>query len=263
MKKLFVSAIVPIFNEEQTLAKVLKTLLENSLIDEVICVNDGSTDGSLEVLETFKNRIRIINLRKNSGKGFALTQGIKGAKGNILVFIDADLTTLTGKHLESLINPVLKKEARVVLGYPTQNEYMPSVFYKLTGERVYYKKDLIPHLARMSETKYGIEIFLNSLFNEKEVKIIPLNRLKGLLKYEKRDSSNAMKEYLREASEIAKEIGRLEGLLPEDKRVIDTFTKATNFNELKKKVAKLYNRSVKQFLEKYVLKYMRNDIFKA
>ena len=261
-KKIVVSAIVPVFNEEQTVSGVIETLLKNPLIDEVICINDGSTDDSLKKLKNFKNRIQIISLRKNKGKGFALAKGIKNANGKIVLFIDADLVNLSDAHLEKLLNPISNKEIKAVLGYPTKNEYFPEIFSKLTGERVYYRKDLIPHLVKMSQTRFGVEVFLNSLFKEKETKKIPLKHLKGLLKYEKRNSSDAIQEYLNEAVEIALEIGRKEGLLPADKKIINKLTKVSNLNELKKTIEKLYNKSIKQFFEKYILKYMRSDFFK-
>jgi len=256
-KKVTISAIVPVFNEEQTVARVVETLLKSPLIDEVISVNDGSTDGSLKILEGFKSKIRIVNLGENKGKGFALAEGIKEARGEIVVFIDADLVNFSDVHLKKLLTPLLRGEARVVLGYPTKNEH--SFTSQLTGERVYYKRDLVPHLTKMSQTRFGIEIFLNSLFKANKVKKVPLKGLKGLFKYEKHDSLTAVTEYLNEAIEIAQEIGRREVLLPADRKIINQLTKISSVDELKKKVGKLYSKSMKQFFEKYIVKYMKSD----
>ena len=66
-KKASVSAIVPAFDEEKNIAKTIKFLLEDSLINEVICVNDGSTDSSFEIINSFKNKIKTINLKENHG----------------------------------------------------------------------------------------------------------------------------------------------------------------------------------------------------
>ncbi|NCO05403.1 MAG: glycosyltransferase, partial [Candidatus Magasanikbacteria bacterium] len=218
-KQKSVSAIVPIFNEEKTVAGVIKALLRSPLIDEVICINDGSTDKTLTILERFKNKIQLINFEKNKGKGYALVEGIKKARGEIIAFIDADLTTLSDSHIETLLKPVLESKFRAVLGYPS-NGWMPDLFSNLTGERAYYKEDLAPRLEEMAKTRFGVEVFLNNLFKEDETKKVPLKQLKGLYKYEKRNSANAFKEYLGEAVEIAQEIGRREGLLPEDYQAI-------------------------------------------
>ena len=109
-----ISAIVPVFNEEKTITNVVKKLLKSHLIDEVICINDGSTDKSLEHLKKFKNKIKLISFDKNQGKGYALVEGIKKANEPIVVFIDADLTNLSQKHIETLLKPILNNKFRAV-----------------------------------------------------------------------------------------------------------------------------------------------------
>jgi glycosyltransferase involved in cell wall biosynthesis len=206
-KRKSVSAIVPVFNEEKTVRKVIETLLNNNLVDEVICINDGSTDTSMEILNHYKEKIEVIDMQKNRGKGFALSVGIKQAKGEIVAFIDADLTNLSDDHISVLLSPILNDEARGIVGYPSS--IRGSLFNPLSnfsGERAYYKKDLISHLDEMAETRFGIEVFLNHLFNKKEIRKIPLQNLKGLFKHKKRGVSNTITEYHGEFSEIIKEI---------------------------------------------------------
>ena len=202
-----VSAIVPMYNEEKTVLKVLNTLLKNELIDEVICINDGSTDTSMDVLNQLKEKVKIIDLQKNYGKGFALSVGIKRAKGDIVAFIDADLTNLSDDHIRELLTPILNNGTRGVVGYPSSAKGITFdlLFSNLTGERVYYKKDLISHIEAIAKTRFGVEVFLNRLFDKKEIKKVPLNNLKGLYKYEKRKPSNALNEYYGEILEVFKE----------------------------------------------------------
>jgi glycosyltransferase involved in cell wall biosynthesis len=251
-----VTAIVPVFNEEKTVAGVVETLSKNSLISEIICVNDCSTDRSLAILKKFKDRIQLINFKKNKGKGHALAAGIKKAKGEIVIFVDADLTNLSDTHIETLLKPILEDNFRAVLGYPS-NGQVPNFTSNLTGERSYYKRDIIPHLKEIAKTRFGVEVFLNNLFRNEETKNVPLKKLRGLYKYEKRDSANAFREYISEAVEIALEIGKREGLLPMDKQIINTLTKITDLNELKDRIRKLQNKDLKQFFEKYFLKYIK------
>ncbi|MEX0587272.1 MAG: glycosyltransferase family 2 protein, partial [Patescibacteria group bacterium] len=78
--KITVSAVVPVFEEEKTIAGVITALLSSPLLDEVIVVNDGSSDSSPEIIKSFEPRIKFINLRKNRGKGFALAKGIRKAQ---------------------------------------------------------------------------------------------------------------------------------------------------------------------------------------
>lgn len=168
-----VSAIVPVFNEEKGAALVIKTLLKTKGLNEIICVNDGSTDKSLEVLKSFGQKIKVIDLKKNRGKGFALASGIKKAKNEILVFIDADLKNLSEEHVRMLFLPLVKTRAKAVIGYSAKKglrKYFPDIFSYLSGERAYYKEDLLPYLDEMAQTRFGVEIFLNGLFKKKEVK---------------------------------------------------------------------------------------------
>jgi len=209
-----VSAIVPVFNEEKTVSRVIDSLLKSSLIDEVICINDGSSDTSIDILNQYKDKIKIVNLRKNHGKGFALSIGIQQAKGEIIAFIDADLTNLSDDHIRELLTPILTGETRGVVGYPSSVK--GKIFNPLSsfaGERAYYKKDLISHVEEIEKTRFGVEVFLNHLFEKKEIKKVPLNNLKGLFKHEKRGPVNTIAEYHGEVSEIIKEVIRQRSFL--------------------------------------------------
>ncbi len=208
-KRKSVSAIVPIYNEEKTISKVIHTLLKNKLIDEVICINDGSTDASMDILNQFKEKIQIVDLQKNRGKGYALSIGIKQAKGEIVVFIDADLTNLSDDHIRELLSPMLDNETRGVVGYPSLIKgKLFNPLLNFSGERAYYKKDLVFHVEEMAETRFGVEVFLNHLFEKNEIKKVPLRNLRGLFKHEKRRPSNTITEYHGELLEIVKEVIR-------------------------------------------------------
>jgi len=90
-----ISIIIPIFNEEKTILKVLKRIHE--VIDDltqiqIIVINDGSTDKTLEILE--KNNLlfdQLISYSKNYGKGNAVKKGLESSKGAYIFFQDADL----------------------------------------------------------------------------------------------------------------------------------------------------------------------------
>jgi len=159
-KPIEVSAIVPIFNEGKTVAKVIEALLKSPLIDEIICVNDGSTDDSLKILKKFEKRIAIINLDKNHGKGFALATGIEKAKGQIVVFIDGDFINLSPWHIEQLLEPIASGKAEAVVGYPVSNKGLPDfLFSSISGQRAYRREDLIPYLKQMESTRLALKFF--------------------------------------------------------------------------------------------------------
>lgn len=85
------SIIVPVFNEAQTIEKVLERLLALSLDKEVIVIDDGSADGTSGKLDVFAPALRILRHESNQGKGAALRTGIAEATGDYISFCDADL----------------------------------------------------------------------------------------------------------------------------------------------------------------------------
>lgn len=93
-----ISAVVPVFNEEESLKAFYKVLVSNlpnlDKAYEIVFVDDGSTDKTLEILkdlEAKNTNIKILSFRKNRGKAEALTSGFKIAKGDFIVTLDADL----------------------------------------------------------------------------------------------------------------------------------------------------------------------------
>lgn len=251
-----VSVIVPCYNEEKTVKKVIETLLKNQWVAEVIAVNDGSTDQSLNILKKFKQQIKLINLTKNYGKGWALAEGIKRAQEELVMFIDADLINLDQKNIADLLKPIINDHYRAVIGIRKKGRLLPAPFARLSGERVYYKKDLLPILDKMRQTRFGVEVLLNNAFENIPVKKITLLKLYGLYKHEKRTAAVAMKEYLDEGVEIAKELARQEKLKAEDLKIIERLKKAASIKELKEIIEKISNLKIRDYLQKYVLKYL-------
>jgi glycosyltransferase involved in cell wall biosynthesis len=116
-----VSIVIPAYNEEKTIEKILKKVLNVKLPleKEIIVVNDGSTDRTREIVEKFikghpNENIRLIN-KKNGGKGSALKLGIKHSTGDIIIIQDADLEYDPNDY-PKLIKPILEGKAKVVYG---------------------------------------------------------------------------------------------------------------------------------------------------
>tara|TARA_B100000315_G_scaffold260719_1_gene324421 strand:- start:14230 stop:15162 length:933 start_codon:yes stop_codon:yes gene_type:complete len=97
MNTLFVSVVIPVYNEKESLPTLLEEIrssLSDSFNYEIICVDDGSTDGSYEYLkEAFNNGSshKVIKFQKNYGKSAALTAGFNRVRGDVVVTLDSDL----------------------------------------------------------------------------------------------------------------------------------------------------------------------------
>ena len=115
------SIIIPVFNEEKTIAKVLKRVSELSIDKvtlEIIVVDDGSTDATVSEIKNSKSKIEnltFIQHEKNLGKGAAVRTGIEASKGDYIVIQDADLE-YDPQDIKRLVKEVLDNRAKVVYG---------------------------------------------------------------------------------------------------------------------------------------------------
>lgn len=109
-----VSVIIPAYNEEDTVATVVEVVKKVSFVDEILVVNDGSSDNT--EAEALKAGARVITHETNKGKGEALHTGYREAECDIIAFIDADIHNLTSKKVESMIMPIL--EGKPILPKP-------------------------------------------------------------------------------------------------------------------------------------------------
>jgi glycosyltransferase involved in cell wall biosynthesis len=113
-----VSVIVPVYNEERTIAAILRKVQEvrlDGLQKEIVVVDDGSTDRTVEQLQRFGDEIRLVRHPKRLGKGAAVRTGFLAATGDILVIQDADLE-YDPQDFPRLVEPLLRGDVDAVLG---------------------------------------------------------------------------------------------------------------------------------------------------
>lgn len=125
LTKPLVSLILPIFNEEEILANNLEKIYATTLqlkdyYWEIILINDGSTDDTEEIVETFSEKhpnVRVFHHLKNQGLGMALQNGFTMSKGDFVITYDVDLT-YSIDYLDVLLSKIIASQAQIVMLSP-------------------------------------------------------------------------------------------------------------------------------------------------
>lgn len=164
-----ISVIIPAFNEEKTVASVVEVVKNVYYIDEIIVVNDGSSDNT--ELEAKKAGATVINHNTNKGKGEALCTGYLEAKCDIIAFIDADIHNLTSSKVDKMLKPILLGKADItktkfsrasgrvteLTAKPLLNYFFPEISFAqpLSGQFA-AKKEALKRIN--FEKDYGVDV---------------------------------------------------------------------------------------------------------
>lgn len=176
-----ISCIIPAYNESARIENILKAASGHPLIDELIVVNDASSDGTSDVVKKYKD-VFLIEHKKNQGKSRAIVSGVKASTGKYLFFLDADLIGLTADNITNLIQPVTSGVADISISL---RKNAPGFYRKIgidfiSGERVFPRELISGHLDEIEKISgYGLETFMNKLIikNNYRIKIVPWNNV--------------------------------------------------------------------------------------
>jgi len=204
--------IICSFNEEKTICDVVKACRLYNEGCEIIVVDDGSKDNTEQLLLNLNKLIEFnyIKLPENRGKSYAMAIGVENASNDTLLFFDADSIGIRKEHFDDLLMPIKENQADMVLGHTAAIviNLKLTPFKAFTGERVLLKKDIMPILDEIRNTRFGIETYINLYFqtHEKRIKYVYLEGLRTLTKYEKTTLFEATRQYFNEGHEIASAI---------------------------------------------------------
>lgn len=157
-----VSCVIPAYNEAPRIAAVLQTVAAHPLIDEVIVVDDGSSDGTAEVAATIPG-VRLIQQNPNRGKSWAVSVGIEAARHELILLLDSDLLGLAPEAISALIDPVRSGRADVSISLRGNAPWLWRLIGLdyISGERVLRRALIGQPQALRALPRFGLEMHLN------------------------------------------------------------------------------------------------------
>lgn len=166
-----VAAIIPAYNEAETVGGVVDIARRATAVDEVLVVDNASDDDT--AASARRRGARVIDC-PTRGKGQAMATGIDATDADYIVFLDADLIGLSPEHVDSLVAAVRERGAAMSLGLFDRGDELNAVFLnvlpKLTGQRAMHR-DLFAQLSPEDIKGYKVEAALNSLCNEQDLPV--------------------------------------------------------------------------------------------
>lgn len=168
-----VSCVICAYNEAERIGDVLSVVQDHPLVDEVIVVDDGSTDDTDDVVRAFQ-RIQLLTQPTNMGKSRALVRGVEATTGQFVMTLDADLQNLTSENITALITPVTSGAVDVSISVRGNS----LTLYKavgldfVSGERVFPRALVAEYAEEIRNlSRFGVESFMNERIIERRLTI--------------------------------------------------------------------------------------------
>jgi len=154
------SVIMPVYNEEATIQEILKQVRAVGAVDEIIIVDDGSTDQTRELLKPEENQpgTIVIYQARNQGKGAAVRTGIDRAAGDIILIQDADLE-YDPRDYPMLIRPIVEGRVKVVYGSRFLGPRKAMMFWHMLGNRLLTLLTNVLYNAILSDMETCYKVF--------------------------------------------------------------------------------------------------------
>src|SRR4030042_3975926 len=165
-----ISIVIPIYNEEKTLEKLISAV-ENAdvlgLEKEIILVDDGSKDGSKDILKKYENRHKILYHQRNQGKGAAIRTGFKNIAGDIIIIQDSDLEYDPNEYAD-IIKPILDSKADVVFSsrFLSHQPHRVLYFWHYVGNKIITCLSNIFTNLNLTDIESGYKVFTREILHQ-------------------------------------------------------------------------------------------------
>ncbi len=192
------SVVVPVYNEAPSVAQVLRNVLAQALVQEVIVVDDGSDDGTSETLKPLaaaEPRVKLFRHQHNQGKGAALRTGFAGASAPLVIVQDADLEYDPAEYA-ILVRPILTGKADVVIGsrFAGSGAHRVLYYWHFVGNRILTTLSNMATNLNLTDIEAGYKVFRREWLQQITIQedrfgiepelVAKISRLKGVRIYE-------------------------------------------------------------------------------
>ena len=204
------AAIIPAYNEAERIKQVLDTLLQIPELDAIVVVDDGSEDETGSVVASYlprDDRLRLIALPRNRGKGAAMEAGVLACQEEQILCLDADLIGLQAGHVRALIRPVHDGECEMTIGVFRNGRLRTDWAHRITpwstGQRCLSRAQFLS-TPGVDQTRMGVELALTIQAREKRwrVQSVPMPGVTHATREEKRGAWPGLCQRWRMYSEV-------------------------------------------------------------
>lgn len=160
-KQYTLSVIIPVFNEEKTIEEIIRRVQSTKLVDEIVLVDDGSSDGTRAILAGYEGKagMRIALHERNQGKGAAIQTGLKLVTGDLVLIQDADLE-YDPRDYAALLEPINEGLADVVYGSRfLGGARRPILFWNMVANKILTFTTNILYNNILTDMETGYKLF--------------------------------------------------------------------------------------------------------
>lgn len=210
VSSLFVSCLIPAYNEGANLGRVLEVALKLSFLDEIIVLDDGSSDNTVGIVREYQRKnsvLKLLSSATNCGKTQTVLKGVNACRGEIVVILDSDLINLRADNVFKLISAVKDEgydlvildragDRKAIWGWTNCARFFG-------GERSFRKKDFL-QIEFPARGGFLLEIIMNFNFirRGKKIKTIFCDNLYTRHDYDKRGLRKGFRHYWQISREI-------------------------------------------------------------
>jgi glycosyltransferase involved in cell wall biosynthesis len=163
-----VSVVIPAYNEIKTIAEIVRRVEATGVPDEIVIVDDGSTDGTRDLLKQLdgNGRVRVILRERNQGKGAAVMDGIRAANGEVVLIQDADLE-YDPRDYPGLLRPIEEGIADVVYGSRFMGAARrPTMFWHMVANKLLTLMTNILYNNILTDMETGYKVFCRDMVKD-------------------------------------------------------------------------------------------------